>query len=80
LQYLKALAVAHEGQPVTIAYDKGVVFLTLKNITLAITLRVPVKKVLVCIPAPQCRALKALARKHKTSVNKLILAAIKDIK
>lgn len=76
--YLKALFILYKGQSVTVIRDHEIIFFTLQNITLALTLSVPTTRVLLSgLPVTQHQALKALASKHSTSVNQIILATIK---
>ena len=62
-----------------ISQDTARMYLTLQNITLIVAIYVPATKVLVSgLPVKQHKILKKLAFKQGTSVNKLILAAIKE--
>jgi len=79
-RYLRALSIVYKGRPVTVSGDPTHMYLTLENITLTVALPVHTTKVLVSgVPVGRHQALKELARKQGTSMNKLILAAIKNI-
>ena len=81
-RHLKALSVLYKGQPVTVRRGQNAIFLTLQNITLIVFPRIPTTRVLISgMPLTLHQALKELAVTRKTSVNKVILAAInKEVK
>ena len=79
MRYLKALSIVYKGRPVTIFSNEKNIFLTLENIVLTIALYVQSTKVLVSgLPVTQHQALRKMANDQGTSVNKIILAAIKE--
>ncbi|MCD6162598.1 MAG: hypothetical protein J7K40_09330 [candidate division Zixibacteria bacterium] len=76
--HLKAVSILYKGQDVTVACDRNVMFLNIENITLVTTIRGPVTRVLISgMPVELHQALKGVASERGTSVNKLILEAIK---
>jgi len=77
-QKLRPLSMLYKGQPITVTVDRDATFFTVRNITLVVTRQTPVTNVLITgLPVVLHQALKELAGASGTSVNKIILRAIK---